>query len=123
MVTGVVNAALEATLRIVVLDTRGQPSEIETVVDTGFSGFLTLPPPLIAALALPWLCRQLGVLADGQVHIFDVYNATIIWDGQPRTVEVEAVDAQPLLGMALLRGHDLRVQVVPGGPVCIVVVP
>jgi clan AA aspartic protease len=123
MVTRVVNAALEATLRIVVLDTRGQPSEIETVVDTGFSGFLTLPPPLIAALALPWLCRQLGVLADGQVHIFDVYNATIIWDGQPRTVEVEAVDAQPLLGMALLRGHDLRVQVVPGGPVCIVVVP
>jgi clan AA aspartic protease len=123
MVTGVVNAALEATLRIVVLDTRGQPSEIETVVDTGFSGFLTLPPPLIAALALPWLCRQLGVLADGQVHIFDVYNATIIWDGQPRTVEVEAVDAQPLLGMALLRGHDLRVQVVPGGPVCIVVAP
>jgi clan AA aspartic protease len=119
MMTGVVNAALEATIRVTALDRSGQPREFEAVVDTGFSGSLTLPPALIAALALPWLCRQQGLLADGQIHIFDVYTATIIWDGQPRTVEVEAVDAQPLLGMDVMRGHELRIHVVAGGTVSI----
>jgi len=123
MITGVVNGALEATLRMAVFDVNRQAHEIEAVVDTGFSGSLTLPPALIAALALTWLCRQQGVLADGQLHVFDVHTATILWDGQPRTVEVEAVDAQPLLGMDLLRDHELRIQVVDYGTVSIVALP
>jgi hypothetical protein len=38
-------------------------------------------------------------------------------------VEVEACDAQPLLGMALMQGSELRMQVLPGGPVTIAALP
>ncbi len=58
--TGTVNAELEPLLRLVVRDAGGQAHDVEAVVDTGFNGFLTLPPALIAALRLPWLCRQQG---------------------------------------------------------------
>jgi clan AA aspartic protease len=96
---------------------------VETVVDTGFNGYLTLPPALIGVLGLPWLCRQQGQLADGSLLPFDVYVATVDWHGQPRAVEVEAADAQPLLGMALLQGSELRIQVMPGGAVTITPLP
>ncbi len=115
--TGIVNAALEATINLIVQAAGGQPRQIEAVVDTGFNGFLTLPPDLIASLGLTWLCRQQGLLADGSTHIFDVYAGIILWDGRPRTVEVEAADAQPLIGMGLMQGYDLRVQVVPGAAI------
>ncbi len=119
MMTGTINADLEPLLRLTVQDAGGQPHDLEAVIDTGFNGFLTLPPPLIAALGLPWLCRQQGQLADGSVVAFDVYVATGDWHGQPRSVEVEAADAQPLLGMALMQDSELQIQVGPGGSVTI----
>jgi clan AA aspartic protease len=117
MMTGIVNADLEPLLGMVVRDVGGQPHAVEVVIDTGFNGFLTLPPAQIAALGLPWLCRQQGLLADGSVQAFDVHVATVEWHGRPRSVEVEVADAQPLLGMALMQGSELRIRVAPGGPV------
>ena len=73
----------EPLLRLTVRDTVGQPIDVEGVIDTGFNGFVTLPPGLIAALGLPWLCRQQGQLADGSLLVFDVYVATVAWHGQP----------------------------------------
>ena len=119
MTTGTVTADLEPLLRLTVHDAGGTPHDLEAVVDTGFNGFLTLPPAVIAALGLPWLCRQQGQLADGSLLTFDVHVATVIWHGQPRGVEVEAADAQPLLGMAMMRGSELRIQVEAGGSVTI----
>ncbi len=55
MMTGNVNADLEAKLRLTLHTALGQPYDIETVIDTGFTGFLTLPSSLIAKLGLPWL--------------------------------------------------------------------
>jgi clan AA aspartic protease len=123
MMTGLVNADLEPRMLLTIRAAGGQPHEVEVVIDSGFNGFLTLPPALIAALGLRWLCRQQGELADGRVLTFDVYVATIDWDGQPRSVEVEAADSQPLLGMALMQGSELRMQVLPGGPVTIAALP
>ena len=123
MITGVVNASREATIRLVVIGPSGQQQEIEAIIDTGFTGFLTLPAVLIAALGLPWLCRQPGILADGSVDVFDVYTATVLWDGQSRTVEVEAADAEPLVGMSLLDHHSLRIDVLAGGVVTITALP
>jgi len=84
---------------------------------------LTLPPLLVTTLGLAWLCRQPGILADGRVEYFDVYVATVIWDGQPRTVEVEAADTEPLVGMSLLEHHALRIDVLNGGMVTITALP
>jgi clan AA aspartic protease len=123
MIIGVVDANLEPRLLLTVRAASLQSHEVEVVIDTGFNGFLTLPPALIAALGLPWLCRQQGELADGSILVFDVYVAAVDWDGQPRSVEVEAADSQPLLGMALMQGSDLHMQVLPGGSVAITALP
>ncbi|WP_089721979.1 clan AA aspartic protease [Candidatus Entotheonella palauensis] len=119
MITGIVNTNREAIIRLVATGPSGQQQETEAIIDTGFTGFLTLPPALIQTLDLPWLCRQPGVLADGSIELFDVYTVTIIWDGQPRTIEVEAADTDPLVGMSLLDRHSLHIDVLPGGIVTI----
>ncbi len=123
MMTGTVNADLEALLCLTIWDAGGQAHDVEAVLDTGFNGFLTLPPALIAALGLPWLCRQQGQLADGSFQAFDVHVAALDWDGQSRAVEVEAADTQPLIGMALLQASELRIQVVPSGSMTIASLP
>jgi clan AA aspartic protease len=123
MITGVVNANREATIRLAVIGPSGQQREIEAIIDTGFTGFLTLPPALVMALGLPWLCRQPGILADGNVDVFDVYTATVLWDGQPRAVEVEDADTDPLVGMSLLDGYSLRIDILNGGTVTITALP
>jgi predicted aspartyl protease len=63
------------------------------------------------------------MLGDGSLHQFDVYVATVIWDGQARTVETDAADTTPLVGVGLLYGHDLRIQMVEGGMVTIEALP
>ncbi len=123
MIIGIVNANREATIRLEVIGPPGRPQDIEAVIDTGFTGFLTLPPALVTALGLSWLCRQPGILADGRVEYFDVYIATVIWDGQPRTIEVEVADTEPLVGMSLLDRHSLRIDVLSGGVVTIAALP
>jgi hypothetical protein len=35
---------------------------------------------------------------------------TVLWDGQQRYVEADAVDTTPLVGMSLLDGYDLHIQ-------------
>lgn len=123
MITGVVNANREAIIRFVITGPSGQQQDTEAIIDTGFTGFLTLPPACITALGLSWLCRQPGILADGSVDIFDVYVATVMWDGQPRTVEVEAAVTEPLVGMSPLDRHSLRIDVLRGGVVTVSALP
>ena len=43
MITGTVTAEREAVINLQVCDTSGQQYSIEAVIDTGFTGALTLP--------------------------------------------------------------------------------
>lgn len=79
MLTGIVNEALEARLRINVQDASGRVREIDAVIDSGFNGSLTLPSTVIEEMGLAWLYREQGQLADGSIRIFDVHAATIQW--------------------------------------------
>jgi clan AA aspartic protease len=119
MISGWVNGYLEAVVRLPLRSPQGREEAIEAVVDTGFNGHLTLPPNLIESLGLPF--RRLGraVLGDGSAVTFDIHEAVILWDGQPRRIPVDAADTDPLLGMSLLFGHEVSVQVIEGGNVFI----
>jgi len=123
MITGIVNPDYEAVIHLLVQGPAGQEREINAVIDTGFNGFLTLPPILITALGLTRLSRGRAILANGAEDIFDIYGVTVLWDGQPRYIETGAVDTTPLVGMALLNGYDLHIQVMDGGRVDIQATP
>ena len=119
MIEGVVNVSYEPVVTLAVQGPAGQASEMEAVIDTGYNGLLTLPPPVVTELGL--LHRGYGEasLADGSVVQFDVYGVTVLWDGLPRHIEADEADSTPLVGMCLLDGHDLNIQVMDGGSVVI----
>ena len=45
----------EGIVRLSVFSQRGQREEVEAIVDTGYDGFLTLPPTMIRELELRWI--------------------------------------------------------------------
>jgi clan AA aspartic protease len=117
MITGSVNAAREARISLVLQAPHGTTREIDALIDTGFNGFLTLPPTLITALGLERLARGRAILADGRDQLFDIHAVIVFWDGQPRTVEADSADTDPLVGMGLLHGYGVAIEVVDGGSV------
>jgi clan AA aspartic protease len=118
MITGVVRSG-EACIRLKVMGLRGLEEEVDAVIDTGYSSALTLPPAIVSRLNLRWQTVDRATLADGEVCIFDVYEAQIAWDGRVRRILVDEADTEPLVGMKLLRGHELRIQVRSRGKVTI----
>ena len=117
MITGYVNADREPVVSIRVHDISGAVHNLAAIVDTGFTGWLTLPPDVIAALGLPW--NELGeaILADGSQVLFDVYEAAIEWDGSVISISIDESDSEPLIGMALMDGFRILRVDVDGGPV------
>jgi clan AA aspartic protease len=115
MIHGVVNLRREATLPLVVGNSSGQRQFIDTVIDTGFDGFLSLPSEVIVRLGLSWTISTPATLADGSEILFDFYAGTVIWDGQYRQIDIAASETEPLLGMAMLYGYRLQVDNVEGG--------
>ena len=79
MIAGVVQSD-EGRIRLKVKGPKGE-REVEAIVDTGFTAYLTLPPTLIAALGLQWQRVESFTLADGSECLFDVYVAKVEWDG------------------------------------------
>ena len=65
MIQGEVNTAYEAVITLSVQGPEGQAREVDAVVDTGFTGFLTLPPALVTELGLPFETTGHATLADG----------------------------------------------------------
>ena len=100
---------------------QGQEVEVETLLDTGFNGFLCLSPAVVSALALLFLNYFHASLADGTRVRLEVYAATVDWDGTFRDVEVLATSHRPLLGTALLDGHEVTMQFADGGLVSIAI--
>jgi site-specific DNA-cytosine methylase len=54
MIQGVVNPNCEATISLVIRNKNRQTKLIDAVIDTGYTGFLSLPHEIIVALNLPW---------------------------------------------------------------------
>ena len=118
MITGVVRGR-EARVRLRLRGPRRREVQIEAVIDTGYTAWLTLPPALVAALGLRWHSVGRGILADGSICLFDVHEATVVWDRRARRVLVDEAETDPLVGMALLNGYELKVQARPRGRVTI----
>jgi len=107
--------AVELTLR----DLEGEPTEVTAVVDTGFSGFLTVPFSVLKRLGLSQTDTEEATLADGSVLRFGVYEVTLDWDEDERTVPVYATESAALLGISMLLGSIGTFEFIDGGTVTI----
>jgi clan AA aspartic protease len=92
---------------------------VEAVVDTGFTGHLTLPSEVVLSLDLLERGFVEVELADGGYTGLDVYEARVLWGDQQLPIPVYETEGEPLVGMSLLRGSRLTVEVAPGGEVVI----
>ena len=118
MIVGFVNSLREAIIALEVHGSKDQ-IEVDAILDSGFDGYVSLSRAMISNLGLKFRRRGRAVLADGGEIVFDVYEATVIWDGKPMRLEVDEADTDPLVGMALLDGYKMTIEVVPGGAVAI----
>lgn len=117
---GSVNESLEAVLPIMLLDRQGQAFEVDAVIDTGATNWLTLPLEIIEELNLLPLDQEQVTLADGQIIDCKTYSCQMPWFGSVRTVQVVELNSDPLLGMKLLEGNRLDIDVRPGGEVAVI---
>jgi clan AA aspartic protease len=119
MMQGIVDQNCEATIRLVVGNANSQRQMIDAVIDTGFTGFLTLPFSVLVDLNLRAYRREEGILGDGSTCIFDVYRGLVIWDGELRRIDINESDTEPLVGMSLLYGYRMQLDAIEGGTVTI----
>jgi clan AA aspartic protease len=123
MIAGVITDAREATVQLVVEGPSGAEASTDVVIDTGFNGYLTLPLATITALGLKSQGVRRAILGDGRAVTLTVYRATVAWEGQHRPVQALEAEGSPLVGMALLEGSRVTLDVKPGGVVTIEPLP
>ncbi|MEB3228853.1 MAG: clan AA aspartic protease [Synechocystis sp.] len=123
MMIGSVNSRREAIIQFAVLGENNQRQAIQAVIDTGYTGFLTLPSAIISPLGLTWYMQEEGILGDGRICMFNVFEASVIWNGQIKSIEINESETDPLVGMGLLEGYELNIQGFAGGLVTIKPLP
>ena len=119
MIEGTVNGILEAVVTLVVSGTAERSSRVDALIDTGYGGDIMLPTDVVRDLGLVRVGGTRLVLANGKEESFRTYMATVDWSGNKRGVAVHAGNAVALVGMRLLEGHNLRIDVRQGGRVLI----
>ncbi len=72
MIQGAVNARHEAVVRLRVRGPGGAESDVDAIVDSGFTASLTLPMATVTALGLARQSDGIEVLADGPGRAFSL---------------------------------------------------
>lgn len=119
MINGKVTTNREAVIELEIIGPTKQLQQVDAVIDTGFNGYLTLPSYLIHRLRLQLAGNRRATLGDGNMVVLDVYLAKVLWHNQEREVLVLQADGGPLVGMSLLYGSRVTLDVVNGGDVII----
>lgn len=117
MIQGRVNTFKQAIVALTLHYSRGRSEDVAAIIDTGFDGFITLSPDVIARLRPPLMETRPYELGDGSTVDFDVYFVRVTWDGQNRDVEALVTNGGALIGMSLLTGYMLFIDAIDGGEV------
>ena len=95
----------------------------EAIIDTGFTGELILSGDMIDRLEIPQVGELPVTLGDGSEVYVSLYLAIVVWQGEKRIVQVLRTDGNSLVGMSLLFGNRLILDVVTDGEVSIEILP
>ena len=118
MMNGTVSASLLAMLTIQVKGEEGQTETVEAIVDTGYNGYITLPPFVLQSLsALPLPDKGIATLADGSEVETTAYLVRVVWDGTEKIVTADEAVGIPLIGMELMLDYVVTVEAWNGGQV------
>ena len=123
MIRGSVSADQQAVVTIEIINGDGIPRLLEVILDTGFTGYLTLPSEAIEQLDLPFVGQRTFELANGELFRFDAYLAAVSWHGSLRDALVLQSDSTPLLGMTLIWGSRVTLDALTRGEVTIEELP
>ena len=119
MIRGKVNQYQQALITIDIVDSADSLQSLEVVLNTGFTGYLTLPPDAIRRLGLPSAGYRIFELASGEPFEFTTYLATVSWHGRLADALVLQSDSVPLLGMDLLWDSSVTLEAWADGEVII----
>ncbi len=118
MISGIVKNG-RATVSIIFRLPNQPDFTIEFIIDTGFTEFFSLPLEAVSLLGFPFVYNMYANLADNSNILLPVHQATIVWNGEEREVNILATGRLALLGRALLNEHELVIQFIEGGLVTI----
>ena len=113
------DTGLEPRVPLDILGGDGAFRSVSAVVDTGFTGALTLPESIVSELGLDQQDPREITLADGRRQSRPVLRAELLWHGQPIDVLAYMMGEQPMIGTALLSPCRLTIDLWPGGAVII----
>jgi clan AA aspartic protease len=122
MITGKIVDNQEAIIELEIVDVN-DTEKVEAIIDTGFTGELILPGDLIDRLGLPRIGELPITLGDGNEIDVGLYLGIVLWQGENRIVQVLRTSGKPLIGMSLLYGNRLTVDVIIDGDVTIETLP
>ena len=118
MITGAVTSRLDPMIQCELRDADGKNVSVNFVIDTGFNGYLALPPKLIQRLSLLADEEESKVtLADSSTSVALLYRVLVEWDASEREVFAIELDGDSLIGTALLYAFRLTIDFDNGGNV------
>jgi clan AA aspartic protease len=123
MISGYVNANREAIIQVAIVGDSKQLKSVRAIIDTGFTGDLTLHRNIIDQLGFTLRGFQRVILGDGSLQYFEMFVGVVIWDGKMREVEINAAETDSLIGMGLLEDYKLEMEGRPNGEVRITSLP
>lgn len=117
MITGRILPSGEPIVSLHVKGADGRFREYDAIVDTGFNGSVALAAEALSELGLQRTGTVHVQYADDTIDERPVYRSVIEWDGEERTVEINSIASDVLIGVRLLAGFELRVAFIASGRV------
>lgn len=102
MITGTVRNQIEMIVPLEVFDADGPSRSIPFVLDSGFTGYLSLSPENVQQLQLIPKGLQPGFLADGSYVEMRVVEVHVNWHGAKKRIEAQIL-GEPLIGTRMLK--------------------
>ena len=93
------------------------PLPIDALLDSGFSGSLSLPRSLIAELRLNRVGERYVVLADGSQILVDIHEGSVRFAGEWHDVDIHIGGPGALVDMRLMWGANISLDAVAEGDI------
>jgi len=117
MIIGSVNAFREAVITLELHGAAGYTETVDATIDTGYNGYLSVTPAIVARLQFPFREIRTYELGSGDLFDFAIHDASILWDGQLQVSACLVTDGGVLVGMSMLSGYTLFIDAIDGGVV------